>query len=160
MGSVTRIQSGAFRQEDILAAMQKASFQAERAGKIIRRVREFVKKSEPRRSAVQISDVLDDAIGFAEIDARRMSSRIVAEVSADLPPVFADRIMIEQVVLNLVKNGIDAMDDLEVDERVLIVRARRQTGNRPRCDAGRACSRGDRQCDTAPLPRRPRAPGC
>lgn len=124
MGCVTRIQGGSAREEDLLAAMQKASFQAERAGKIIRRIREFVKKSEPRRSAVQISDVLDDAIGFAEIDARRMSSRIVSEVVPDLPPVFADRIMIEQVVLNLIKNGIDAMADLSPEQRVLTVRAR------------------------------------
>ncbi|MCK0508494.1 PAS domain-containing sensor histidine kinase [Aromatoleum anaerobium] len=124
MGCVTRIQSGNVRGEDLLAAMQKASFQAERAGKIIRRVREFVKKSEPRRSAVQISEVLDDAIGFAEIDAKRMSSRIVADVAAGLPAVFADRIMIEQVVLNLVKNGIDSMAELPRDERVLVVRAR------------------------------------
>ena len=124
MGCVTRIQSGSVRQEDLLAAMQKASFQAERAGKIIRRVREFVKKSEPRRSAVHIAEVLEDAIGFAEIDARRMSSRIVSDVTPELPPVFADRIMIEQVVLNLVKNGIDAMTDLPADQRVLLVRAR------------------------------------
>ncbi|NMG56213.1 PAS domain-containing sensor histidine kinase [Aromatoleum aromaticum] len=124
MGCVTRIQAGNVRGEDLLAAMQKASFQAERAGKIIRRVREFVKKSEPRRSAVQISEVLDDAIGFAEIDAKRMSSRIVADVAAGLPAVFADRIMIEQVVLNLVKNGLDSMADLPRDQRVLVVGAR------------------------------------
>ncbi len=124
MGCVTRLQSGSYRVEDLLAAMQKASFQAERAGKIIRRVREFVKKSEPRRSAVAIADVLDDAIGFAEIDARRMSSRIVSDVADDLPPVFADRIMIEQVVLNLIKNGVDAMSDLPPSDRILLVRAR------------------------------------
>ncbi len=123
MGCVTRIQSGRFREADLLAAMQKASFQAERAGKIIRRVREFVKKSEPRRSAVQIAEVLDDAIGFADIDARRVSGRIVLEVAPDLPPVHADRIMIEQVVINLIKNGLDAMGDLPRGERQLVVRA-------------------------------------
>ncbi|THF64293.1 PAS domain S-box protein [Pseudothauera rhizosphaerae] len=124
MGCVTRLQSGNWKQEDVLAAMQKASFQAERAGKIIRRVREFVKKSEPRRSAVQLADVLDDAIGFAEIDARRMGIRVEEEVPADLPAVYADRIMIEQVVLNLVKNGLDAMHDNPPEDRLLRVRAR------------------------------------
>ncbi len=123
-GCVTRLQGGHGRPEELLGAMQKASFQAERAGKIIRRIREFVKKSEPRRSAVQISEVLDDALGFAEIDARRMGIRIHAELEPDLPPVYADRIMIEQVVLNLVKNGMDAMADAVADERVLTVRAR------------------------------------
>ena len=124
MGCVTRIQSGRFREQDLLAAMQKASFQAERAGKIIRRVREFVKKSEPRRSAIRIEDVLDDAIGFADIDARRVSGRIALEIEPDLPTVHADRIMIEQVIINLVKNGLDAMAALPREERVLHVRAR------------------------------------
>ena len=122
-GCVTRMQSGQWKQDDILAAMQKASYQAERAGKIIRRIREFVKKSEPRRSAVRIDDVLEDAIGFADIDARRLGIRIVAQVAPDLPAVYADRIMIEQVVLNLIRNGCDAMTDSLADERVLLVRA-------------------------------------
>ncbi|WP_291913396.1 PAS domain S-box protein [Accumulibacter sp.] len=122
-GCVTRMQSGQWKQEDILGAMQKASFQAERAGKIIRRIREFVKKSEPRRSAVQLDDVLDDAIGFADIDARRLGIRVVAEVAPELPAVYADRIMIEQVVLNLIRNGCDAMADTLPQDRLLTVRA-------------------------------------
>ncbi|MDX5410464.1 MAG: PAS domain S-box protein [Thauera sp.] len=123
-GSVTRLQAGNAKTEDVLAAMQKASFQAERAGKIIRRVREFVKKSEPRRSAVKITDVLDDAIGFADIDARRTGTRIHTEIEPDLPLVFADRIMIEQVLLNLIRNGFDAMADTLPEQRVLTVRVR------------------------------------
>ena len=124
-GSVTRLQSGKAKAEDVLAAMQKASFQAERAGKIIRRVREFVKKSEPRRSAVKITEVLEDAIGFADIDARRTGMRIHTEIEPELPPVYADRIMIEQVLLNLIRNGLDAMNDTLPEARVLTVRVHR-----------------------------------
>ncbi len=127
MGCVTRIQSGRFKEEDLLSAMQKASFQAERAGKIIRRVREFVKKSEPRRGAVRLEEVLDDAIGFAAIDVRRLGGRIELDIAADLPMVHADRIMVEQVVINLVKNGLDAMSALPRNERVLTVRVRLQS---------------------------------
>ncbi len=123
-GCVTRMQGGQWKQEDILAAMQKASFQAERAGKIIRRVREFVKKSEPRRSAVQLDEVLEDALGFADIDARRTGIRIVADIEPGLPAVFADRIMIEQVLLNLIRNGLDAMTDTLPEQRTLVVRVR------------------------------------
>lgn len=124
MGCVTRLESGKFRQEDLLAAMQKASFQAERAGKIIRRVREFVKKSEPRRSPTRLQEVIDDAIGFVGIDAKRMSGSISVDMPADLPLVHADRIMIEQVVINLVRNGLDAMSSLPRQERVLVLRVR------------------------------------
>ncbi|WP_374263591.1 PAS domain S-box protein [Zoogloea sp.] len=124
-GCVNRLQSGEYRQEDILTAMQKASAQAERAGKIIRRVREFVKKSEPRRHAVQLAGIVEDAIGFVEIDARRHGALVESRLPADLPPVFADAVMIEQVVLNLVKNGIEAMRETPADERLLVVSARR-----------------------------------
>ena len=123
-GCVTRMQSGKWKPEEVLSAMQKASFQADRAGKIIRRVRDFVKKSEPRRRALALAEILDDALGFAEIEAHRTGIRLVAEIEPELPLVFADRIMIEQVVLNLIRNGLDAMADALPDQRVLRVRAR------------------------------------
>ncbi len=123
MGCVNRLKSGEYRTEDILGAMQKASAQAERAGKIIRRVREFVKKSEPRRHPVSLAEVVEDAVGFMEVDVRRLGARVEVQVPLDLPPVFADGVMIEQVVLNLVKNGIEAMGDAPAEARVLLVEA-------------------------------------
>jgi PAS domain S-box-containing protein len=124
MGCVNRLQANDYRPEELLAAMQKASAQAERAGKIIRRVRDFVKKSEPNRSAVQIDEVIEEIIGFAEIEARKAGVRISVSVPADLPSAYADKIMIEQVVLNLVKNGIEAMHDTPRVDRELAISAR------------------------------------
>ena len=124
MGCVNRLQTNDYRPEELLAAMQKASAQAERAGKIIRRVRDFVKKSEPNRSAVQIAEIIEEVIGFAEIEARKTGARISVSVPPDLPAVYADKIMIEQVVLNLVKNGIEAMRDTPRSERELAINAR------------------------------------
>ena len=124
MGSVNRLKSGEYRQEDILAAMEKASAQAERAGKIVRRTREFVKKSEPNRSPVALAEIVEEAIGFAEIEARKASVAIRVDLPPELPPVFADRIMIEQVLLNLVKNGIEAMQQAPAGSRELNVGAR------------------------------------
>jgi len=123
-GCVNRLQSGRYKPEELLVAMQKAAHQADRAGKIIRRIRDFVRKSEPQRGAVRLSDIVEDALGFAEIDARKHGARIDNRITPDLPPIFADRIMIEQVVLNLVKNGIESMKDSEEDRRVLTVTAR------------------------------------
>jgi PAS domain S-box-containing protein len=124
MGCVNRLQANDYRPEELLAAMQKASAQAERAGKIIRRVRDFVKKSEPNRGAVQIDEVIEEIIGFAEIEARKAGVRISVSVPPDLRPAYADKIMIEQVVLNLVKNGIEAMLDTPRAERELAISAR------------------------------------
>ena len=124
MGSVNRLKSGDYRREDILAAMEKASAQAERAGKIIRRTREFVKKSEPVRAPAALVEIVEEAIGFAEIEARKAAVAIQVSIPPDLPPVFADRIMIEQVVLNLVKNGIESMQQTPPDARALNLAAR------------------------------------
>ena len=124
MGCVNRLQTNDYRPEELLAAMQKSSAQAERAGKIIRRVRDFVKKSAPNRGPVKLAGVLDEAIGFAEIDARKAGVRISVSLPPELPDVYADKIMIEQVVLNLVKNGIEAMQGTPRSERMLAVGAR------------------------------------
>jgi len=124
MGCVNRLQANDYRPEELLAAMQKASAQAERAGKIIRRVRDFVKKSEPNRGAVGIAEVIEEVIGFAEIEARKAGVRISVSVPPELPATYADKIMIEQVVLNLVKNGIEAMHDTPRSERELAISAR------------------------------------
>src|SRR6185437_9045877 len=82
----------------------------------ISRIREFVKRSEPRRQAVAIRRIVDNAIGFAEIDARKRRIRIESYVPSDAPDVLADPILIEQVLLNLIKNGMEAMEKREPDE--------------------------------------------
>jgi len=124
MGCVNRLQANDYRPEELLAAMQKASVQAERAGKIIRRVRDFIRKSEPNRTAVRVAEVIEEAIGFAELDARKAGARIDVSVPPDLPAAYADKIMIEQVLLNLVKNGIEAMHDTPRSGRALSISAR------------------------------------
>src|SRR5690606_31377836 len=95
----------------LLEALQKAAGQAERAGKIISRIREFVKRSEPRRQCVPVMRIIDNAVGFAEIDARKRQVGIELHLPEPLPDVLADPILIEQVLLNLLKNGVEAMED-------------------------------------------------
>jgi signal transduction histidine kinase len=106
-----------------MAALEKTSTQAQRAGRIIRRIREFVKRSEPRRRPTPAARIVDDAVGFAEIDARKKGIAIVTEVDASLPPLDVDPILIEQVLLNLLKNAMEAMDHATV--RRINVLARR-----------------------------------
>jgi two-component system sensor histidine kinase DctS len=95
--------------QDIRPALEKIGTQAQRAGRIIRRVHDFVKKSEPKRAPCQLAEVVDDCLGFMEADARKRQIRIDC-VLPELPPIPADRLMLEQVLLNLMRNGIDAMD--------------------------------------------------
>jgi len=121
MGAVAMLRSGKASHEEILAIMAKAAQQAERAGKIIHRIRDFVKRSGPQRQPVPVARLMDNAITFAEIDARRRRIEIALELPRDIPMVMADPILIEQVLLNLVKNGVEAMENS--DYRTLHVRA-------------------------------------
>lgn len=123
-GCIKRMHSGQYQIEDLLAAMQKAGEQAERAGKIIRRMRDMVKKSDPNRQPVALAHLLDEARAFADIDAQRGVTQLIVDIPENLPNILVDRIMIEQVLLNLIKNGIEAMLDIPVDRRKLTVRAR------------------------------------
>ena len=124
MGAVAMVRSGRADPEKLLPALEKAAAQAERAGLIIRRIREFVKRSEPRRQRVEIGAIIDNAVGFAEIDASKRRIDIIKKVPVELPEVLADPILIEQVLLNLIKNGMDAMADSETREVVVAVNRR------------------------------------
>ncbi|MGE5470780.1 MAG: PAS domain S-box protein [Bacteroidota bacterium] len=106
---------------DIRPALEKIGVQAQRAGRIIRRVHDFVRKSEPKRAPCQLADVIDDCLGFVESDARKRHVRIDCEIP-ELPPIPADRLMLEQVLLNLIRNGMEAMATTPEAERSLQIR--------------------------------------
>ncbi len=124
MAAVAMVKSGRATNESLLSALEKAANQAERAGKIVSRIREFVKRSEPRRQSVPVEQIVEHALDFAEIDARKRQIRIEATIPDGMPQVLADPILIEQVLLNLVKNGLEAMNHSEHD--LLTVDVRRQ----------------------------------
>lgn len=114
MGLSARIRARAAAGESIppdemLAPLAKTAAQAARAGEVIRRIRNFVKRSEPERRRCEIAVIVADAVGLAEIDARRLGIQVITQMPAQLPPLCADPILIEQVLLNLLKNGIEAM---------------------------------------------------
>ena len=122
LGTVSRLRSGQATPSELLPALEKTAGQAQRAGNIIRRIREFVKRAEPRRRPTPATRVVEDAIAFAEIEAAKKQITIRTEVPPDLPPLHVDPILIEQLLLNLLKNAIDAMDAASVRRIDLVVR--------------------------------------
>ena len=110
-GMVTRVKNDAIDKADLIAALQKTSRQAERAGQIIHRIRAFVKRSEPQRQIASAQSIVDDAVDLAGIELRRRNVAIHTYVAQRLPPLMADPILIEQVVLNLLKNAAEAIDN-------------------------------------------------
>lgn len=107
--------------EELKPALEKIGVQAQRAGRIIRRVHDFVRKSEPKRAPCALGDVIDDCLGFVEPEARKRQIRIEATIP-QLPLLPADRLMLEQVLLNLMRNAMDAMSETPTAYRLLSLR--------------------------------------
>lgn len=94
--------------KEILPALEKASEQAHRAGTIIQRIRGFVKRSEPQRKSTTIAEIINDAVGLVEIEAHRHRLAITSNIADNLPTVDIDPVLILQVLVNLLKNGLDS----------------------------------------------------
>ncbi|MEI8302831.1 MAG: PAS domain S-box protein [Burkholderiales bacterium] len=95
--------------DETLEALGKTAAQAERAGMVIRRIREFVKRSEPERRPCEAAAIIDETLGLAEIEARKHGIRIAVDLAPALPTLLADPILVEQVLLNLIRNALEAM---------------------------------------------------
>jgi two-component system, LuxR family, sensor histidine kinase DctS len=104
-------------------ALDQANTQARRAGQIIRSVHEFVKKREPRRERVSIPQVVDGIRALVELQARQSYVALQFAIPSGLPPVLADRLLLEQVLLNLTRNGIEAMQGTDPERRTLRISA-------------------------------------
>ncbi len=90
-------------------AMDKAVAQANRAGQIIHRMRQFLQKGEMERQPEAINKVLEEASALALVGAKESGVIVRMELGIDLAPVMIDRIQIQQVILNLIRNGVEAM---------------------------------------------------
>ncbi len=109
-GMVSRIKAKQISEEDLLSALEKTARQAQRAGQIIQRIRSFVKRSEPNRTPSEISLMVDEAVELAEIELRRFNVRLNHYVAARLPVIMVDPILIEQVLVNLLRNAAESID--------------------------------------------------
>lgn len=108
-GALVRLRAGLASVDELAPVLEKTSSQAQRAGRVIRRIREFVKRSTPRRRPTPAARIIEDAVAFAEIDARKHDISIATAIDPALPPLDVDPILIEQVLLNLLKNAVEAM---------------------------------------------------
>ena len=99
----------------------KITRQARRAGDIIRRVHDFVRRSEPKREMIDLNIAVRDAVALLEADARKRRVAVNTVLAKPSLPVNADPIMLEQVAVNLIRNAMDAMADLPPDRRVIQV---------------------------------------
>ncbi|HSB24463.1 MAG TPA: PAS domain S-box protein [Burkholderiaceae bacterium] len=113
-GMISRVRGESIGRDDLVSALEKTSRQAERAGQIIQRIRAFVRKSVPQRQPAQAKQIVDDALELASIELQRRNVTIQSYVAQRLPELLVDPILIEQVLLNLVRNAAEAIDSAQM----------------------------------------------
>jgi two-component system sensor kinase FixL len=104
-----RPESGNPIPENVLAVLRKAVREAERAGNIIQRMRQFVEKRDPQRRLVDINPLIVDALELTKFGTRPGTTSIKCNFEADLPQVFVDPVQVQQVLVNLTRNALEAV---------------------------------------------------
>jgi PAS domain S-box-containing protein len=100
----------------------------DRASAIIERVRGLAKRSTPQKVPLRLADVVDDVLALAATESSIRSVAIRSDMEVDVPVVMGDRVQLQQVLLNLVVNGMDAMSAVAEGDRVLEIRGRVDSG--------------------------------
>jgi two-component system sensor kinase FixL len=119
-------EDGATR-ERLHETMDKAVNQANRAGQIIHRMRQFIQKGETERQIESINKLIEEACALALVGAKESGILVRLELSSELPPVLVDRIQIQQVMLNLIRNSVEALSS--ADRRELIIGSHEANGH-------------------------------
>ncbi len=109
-GMLSRLRGQQIDTESLLQALEKTAHQAQRAGQIIQRIRLFVKRSEPNRTRANVNSLVNEALELAGIEVRRRGVRFQQAIEPGLPDLMVDPILIEQVLLNLIKNAAESID--------------------------------------------------
>ncbi|KQT12391.1 two-component system sensor histidine kinase NtrB [Ramlibacter sp. Leaf400] len=110
---------------DLQLALQRIAQQAERAGRVIKSVHDFVRRRVKAREPVRPESLIEAVLPLVSLQARKLRVRVETRVSPSLPAVVCDRTMVEQVLLNLARNAMQAMDEARVASPSLVIQVRR-----------------------------------
>jgi signal transduction histidine kinase len=122
-GCIRLLRSGNPDTPRLLELMERCSAQALRAGEVVRRIREFVRRQPPALRPHDAGELLAAALAAAQSEAPEATAQLRVEVEPGLPRLAADGMMIEKVMLNLARNALDSMEGIPAADRRVLVRA-------------------------------------
>jgi PAS domain S-box-containing protein len=117
--------------EEARDGLQAIARDGRRASDVIARIRALARRTATEKESLDMNDVVREVVVLAEGEARRARAKLRTELAGNLPRVLGDRVQLQQVVLNLLLNGIEAMNEV-VGSRDLVIRTHRETDNRVR----------------------------
>ena len=114
--------------EEARAVAMKIARDGTRAGEIIRRLRVLFKKGTPQRELVDVNELIREMIGLLRNEATRYSISLRTELATDIPQVMGDRVQLQQVFMNLMLNGMDAMKETSAGGELTIKSQQAENG--------------------------------
>lgn len=128
-GSTRRLRESGTTNAAILNVMERAAAEALRAGEIVGSLREFIRRDNPVRRPLSVSQIVEDAVRLLRAESRHRETVISTDLATSLPTVWVDGIQIEQVLANLLRNAMEAMQPLpEAERRITVGTYRADTG--------------------------------
>jgi two-component system, LuxR family, sensor histidine kinase DctS len=124
-GDLQQLDAGTLRLrlQDLQSAMQRIAFQAERAGKVIKSVRDFVRRRSQTHETIAPAELLEAVMPLVRLQATKLGVHVTVDVEPRLPPVVCDTTMIEQVLLNLARNAMQSMEHSAPAFKKLMIQA-------------------------------------
>jgi two-component system, LuxR family, sensor kinase FixL len=123
-GCVNRLRTGTGGPEPVFAALEEIAAQAVRAAEVIRRLRGFVRKGELERAPRQLNELVEEVMHFVAVEAHEHGVRLQVDLAPNLPLLEVDTVQVEQVILNLLRNALEAIYEDGGDRPLLSVRTR------------------------------------
>jgi PAS domain S-box-containing protein len=123
-GAAIRIRNGSSDADGLARVVDRISADAHRAGEVIRRLRRFVRKREPERREVDMNELIREVAQFVGPDLKHRQAKLELDLEECLLPLRVDAVQIQQVLVNLVRNGCDAMEETQPAQRLLTIRSR------------------------------------
>ena len=111
--------------DEVREALSEIVNDADRASAVLARIRGLVKKTRSEKARLHLRDLVSDVLLLARAEAAARRVIMQAQIPEDLPFAFGDRVQLQQVLLNLVMNGLDAMNNVEEQKRLLLISGRR-----------------------------------
>jgi signal transduction histidine kinase len=116
------------RPDDLRTAVERIVRDANRASEVIQRIRALAKRSEPQMDSLDINEVIREAIPLVQREVFNHGASLRAELASALPPVLGDRVQLQQVVINLLINGVEAMAPIMDRPREILIRSGHEAG--------------------------------
>ncbi|RKY07146.1 MAG: hypothetical protein DRP65_10775 [Planctomycetota bacterium] len=113
--------------DELIENLEAVANQTKRAGEIVKHIKDFTRKRAPHETTVDINTLVKGISDFIHIDIRKNKVSLNLALAEELPPLLADFVQIEQALLNLVINSIEAMADVELEQRRLTIQTQMST---------------------------------